>query len=108
MLVKQPVVRLWNLGRMRYSPALKVQERLVQRLKSKDDNVAKENVLLVVEHEPVYTTGIRTKDYSAEEENRLKKLGADFVRTNRGGLITFHGPGQLVAYPILNLLGKGD
>ena len=74
---------------------------------------------MVVEHDPVYTTGMRskvlsseeiclslycfTKVYSPEEEVRLKKLGADFVRTNRGGLITFHGPGQLVAYPILDL-----
>ena len=72
-----------------------------------------------MEHDPVYTTGMRskvlsseeiclslycfTKVYSPEEEVRLKKLGADFVRTNRGGLITFHGPGQLVAYPILDL-----
>ena len=74
----------------------------------------------MVEHDPVYTTGMRTKVhkftflidviitnilevYSVEEEVRLKALGADFVRTNRGGLITFHGPGQLVAYPILDL-----
>ena len=46
---------------------------------------------------------MRTKDYTVGEEERLKTLGADFVRTNRGGLITFHGPGQLVMYPILNL-----
>ena len=80
----------------------------------------REGVLVMVEHDPVYTTGMRTKVhnftffidviitnilevYSVEEEARLKALGADFVRTNRGGLITFHGPGQLVAYPILDL-----
>ena len=39
----------------------------------------------------------------SSEEDRLKNLGAEFVRSNRGGLITFHGPGQLVAYPILDL-----
>ncbi|KAL1509469.1 hypothetical protein ABEB36_004196 [Hypothenemus hampei] len=61
------------------------------------------NTLLCLEHHPVYTIGIRTKQYDLEEENRLKQTGAEFYRTNRGGLITFHGPGQLVVYPILNL-----
>lgn len=51
----------------------------------------------------VYTIGIRRDDYPLTEEIRLKAFGADFCRTNRGGLITYHGPGQLVAYPILNL-----
>ncbi|PIO65229.1 lipoyl(octanoyl) transferase [Teladorsagia circumcincta] len=46
---------------------------------------------------------IRSKLYSQEEETRLKGLGADFFRTSRGGLITFHGPGQLVMYPIFDL-----
>lgn len=55
----------------------------------------------------VYTIGIRTSGYPPSEEERLKALGAEFYRTNRGGLITFHGPGQLVGYPILNLAYPG-
>ena len=51
----------------------------------------------------MYTLGIRTSGYSESDETRLKALGAEFFKTNRGGLITFHGPGQLVAYPIINL-----
>lgn len=67
------------------------------------------NSLLLVEHEPVYTVGIRTKEYNDNYVLKLKEeldkhqMKADFVRTNRGGLITFHGPGQLVAYPIIYL-----
>ncbi|KAF6206725.1 hypothetical protein GE061_017961 [Apolygus lucorum] len=60
-------------------------------------------VVLMLEHPPVYTIGIRTKGYEEDDEKKLKSLGAEFHRTNRGGLITFHGPGQLVVYPIINL-----
>lgn len=65
------------------------------------------NVILLVEHKPVYTVGLRDKSYSREDEKKLRATGAEFHRTNRGGLITFHGPGQLVAYPILNLKSFG-
>jgi len=92
-------VSILNVGVMRYKTALKLQETLVNRIKSEKCT----STLILVEHPPVYTTGVRNKEYSAAEEQMLVKLGADFVRTNRGGLITFHGPGQLVAYPILNL-----
>lgn len=67
------------------------------------------NSLILVEHDPVYTIGIRSKQYNDNYVSKLKKklieneLDADFVQTNRGGLITFHGPGQLVAYPIIYL-----
>jgi len=65
-----------RLGRMGYQQALTVQQRLVEKVK-----VGRDGVLVIVEHNPVYTTGMRTKVYSLEEETRLKALGADFVRT---------------------------
>uniref|UniRef100_A0A6G1S467 Octanoyl-[acyl-carrier-protein]:protein N-octanoyltransferase LIPT2, mitochondrial n=1 Tax=Aceria tosichella TaxID=561515 RepID=A0A6G1S467_9ACAR len=67
------------------------------------------NSLLLLEHNPVYTVGIRSQpyghDYVSKLQEKLKdnNLNAEFVSTNRGGLITFHGPGQLVAYPIIYL-----
>ncbi|GAB6020122.1 Putative lipoyltransferase 2, mitochondrial [Chamberlinius hualienensis] len=105
------LVRLKNLGRLNYASALAVQNQLVEnhlkRISAEKDIVKKNteilDTLLIVEHPPVYTIGIRTKGYDASEEQRLSELGAEFYKTNRGGLITFHGPGQLVAYPILNL-----
>jgi lipoyl(octanoyl) transferase len=64
----------------------------------------REDTLLLVEHPPVYTTGRGGKDANlAVSETYLRSLGADYLRIDRGGDITFHGPGQLVAYPVLDL-----
>jgi len=70
---------------------------------SSGDFLSQNHTLLLLEHSPVFTVGIRDKEYSEDEEKRLRKLGADFYRADRGGLITFHGPGQLVAYPVMDL-----
>ncbi|KAG0360584.1 putative lipoyltransferase 2, mitochondrial [Podila minutissima] len=64
------------------------------------------DLLLIVEHTPTYTNGRRNRGAQAisdKEADRLKKLGATYVESLRGGEITYHGPGQLVAYPILDL-----
>lgn len=60
--------------------------------------------LLLLEHRPVYTAGRRqTEAETKDEATRLARVGADFVRTQRGGELTYHGPGQLVGYPLLDL-----
>ncbi|XP_078732202.1 octanoyl-[acyl-carrier-protein]:protein N-octanoyltransferase LIPT2, mitochondrial isoform X2 [Lampetra fluviatilis] len=100
------VVRVVSLGRVGYAQALAVQTRLARALLdhlAAPSGPAPPDTLLLCEHEPVYTVGIRQAPYPAEVETRLRALGADFHRTNRGGLITFHGPGQLVCYPVLHL-----
>lgn len=97
-----PILRFWAVGSIRYDRAYALQKLIVARHQTKI-NPNGQNVVLLVEHPPVYTIGIRTSGYSTAEEQRLRQLGADFHPTDRGGLITFHGPGQLVAYPIINL-----
>jgi lipoyl(octanoyl) transferase len=101
-----------DLGRMNYQEAWDYQESLLKenvRIKAEarerqEVAVATQHRLLFVEHPPVYTLG-----KSGHMENvlltdeGLKEQGAEFFRTNRGGDITFHGPGQLVGYPILDL-----
>jgi lipoyl(octanoyl) transferase len=88
------------LGRVRYADAHALQERLVeQRVAGK---IA--DTLLLLEHEPVITLG-----RGAHLENVLvsepvrRELGVDYVETGRGGDVTYHAPGQLVAYPIFDL-----
>lgn len=95
------LVHILNTGRLNYGESLKLQKSISNRLLQGD--IKYKNVIILTEHDPVYTIGIRTRNYTIDDEENLKKLGAEFYRTNRGGLITFHGPGQLVAYPIINL-----
>ncbi|PSN37421.1 putative lipoyltransferase 2 [Blattella germanica] len=95
------IARILQVGRMSYGSALRLQKLIADNHHAAKDGI--HDTLILVEHTPVYTIGIRSKDYSQETEEKLISLGAEFYRTNRGGLITFHGPGQLVAYPILNL-----
>lgn len=95
------LVHILKTGRLNYGDSLKLQKSISHRLVQGD--VKYKNFIILTEHNPVYTIGIRTKNYSVDDEEKLKNLGAEFYRTNRGGLITFHGPGQLVAYPIINL-----
>jgi lipoyl(octanoyl) transferase 2 len=95
------LVHILNAGRLDYCKSFKLQKAISSRLIQGE--VKFKNVIILVEHSPVYTIGIRTNKYSIKDEEKLKSLGAEFHKTNRGGLITFHGPGQLVAYPIINL-----
>jgi len=84
------------IGRVSYEETLALQESLVQE-KIEGSTT---NHLLLLEHEPVYTMG-RTRDESSLQEET--NLPYPVQRTNRGGQATYHGPGQLVGYPILDL-----
>ena len=86
-----------DLGRMEYLAALEIQEQLVQRKQLEP----LPDILLFVEHPHVYTLG-----RGGLESNVLAPQEVPVIRTSRGGDVTYHGPGQLVVYPILDLRSK--
>ena len=88
---------LKDLGQLEYLAALSFQEEL---LKQKQDGHLSD-VLLLVEHPHVFTTGMGGK-----EKNLLEPGAIPYHRTSRGGDITYHGPGQMVAYPLVDLKSK--
>jgi lipoyl(octanoyl) transferase len=85
---------LWvcHLGVVEYGEALALQERI--REARQEDSLP--DVLLTLEHPPVYTRGRRSQPMADVH-------GIDVVETDRGGLVTYHGPGQLVGYPIVRV-----
>ncbi|XP_069496267.1 octanoyl-[acyl-carrier-protein]:protein N-octanoyltransferase LIPT2, mitochondrial [Ambystoma mexicanum] len=98
--LERPAVRVLRLGLRSYEQALAAQAHCVEKHREPGPPA---DTLLLCQHPPVYTVGLRRAPYPASEEERLRALGADFYRTDRGGLLTFHGPGQLVCYPVLDL-----
>lgn len=96
---RRPINFRW-LGRIDYTAALDLQYRLAEQRREGEIP----DTILLLEHQPVYTIG-RTRDQSSLKER--DSLTHPVVEINRGGQATFHGPGQLVGYPILDLTAYG-
>lgn len=96
-----PTLQVCDLGRRRYGDVLALQRALAaQRLAGERDD----DLLLLVEHEPVVTLGRTTAATSLPlSSEELARRGIEVFNVERGGDVTWHGPGQLVGYPIVDL-----
>lgn len=104
-------IKFIDLGTMDYKEAWDFQQNLFDEIvqikkenRKNNTNLKTPNYFLFVEHPHVYTLG-KSGNYSnlLIDENQLKNKNASFYKINRGGDITYHGPGQIVGYPILDL-----
>ena len=91
-----------NLGRIRYAEASVLQQKFVEQRKRGEVP----DQLLIVEHPHVITMGRNGhKENMLASRDALERAGIEFFETNRGGDVTYHGPGQIVGYPIFDLRG---
>lgn len=96
------MINVLQLGTIDYATGLKLQQRLVELRKAGRIG----NVLLFLEHTPVITLGRNAKEKNIlASPEVLVKRGVEVFETDRGGDVTFHGPGQIVGYPIFDLRG---
>lgn len=97
--------RFIDLGRKSYREVWKQQEELLETVKEqKKQKERTSNYLLFVEHNPVYTLGRSGNDGNMlMNAIQLKAKHAEFIKVDRGGDITYHGPGQLVVYPVIDM-----
>jgi lipoyl(octanoyl) transferase len=96
-----------RLGRVSYDDGLKLQAQLVEERRSG----AIPDTLLLLEHPPVITLGVKTRQgpkHIVATAEQLDHEGVTVHETGRGGDVTYHGPGQLVGYPILDLAAEGN
>lgn len=91
------MLRMLDLGTKAYWPTYKLQKKLVEQKINGD----REDYLLLVEHPHTYTTG------RGGSVDNLPGAGVPVFRMNRGGDVTYHGPGQIVVYPIVDLRTRG-
>jgi lipoyl(octanoyl) transferase len=99
------MISLLQLGTLDYDTGLRLQLKLVQL--RKDGRIG--DVLLLLEHSPVITLGRNAKAANViASPERLAERGVEIFECDRGGDVTFHGPGQLVGYPIFDLRGFGS
>lgn len=111
LLQTKPKVIVRTLGLISYQEAWDYQTSLMDELKlikkwNRDNDSKREqkHYLLFCEHNPVYTLGKSgSKDHLLQDEETLEKAGFEYFKINRGGDITYHGPGQLTVYPIFDL-----
>ncbi|MFM1858440.1 MAG: lipoyl(octanoyl) transferase LipB [Bacteroidota bacterium] len=100
-----PQVLYRDLGLLEYQQAWDLQENILQQsIAQKAQGLVPAHHLLFVEHPPVYTLGKSGKrEHVLIDEKEMQERQIAFFQTNRGGDITYHGPGQLVGYPIFDL-----
>src|SRR5262245_39782679 len=95
--LREPI-EVWRPGLVAYDAGLAWQHARAEAVRA-----GGREALAVLQHPPVYTLGMRGNTSNLLAPARIEARGASVVRTDRGGDVTFHGPGQLVAYPILDL-----
>ena len=111
MIMKNKKILVRDIGKQSFSEAWEYQEKIFKKIinqkvqnRSKDKKIETKNFLILTEHNHVYTIG-KSGDINnlLIDKNELSKKQIEYFKINRGGDITYHGPGQIMAYPIFDL-----
>ena len=109
--MKNKKIILRDIGKSSFSDAWQYQEEIFKKTidqkienRSSESKIETDNFLIITEHNPVYTIG-KSGDISnlLLNDDEMKTKGIEFHKINRGGDITYHGPGQIMGYPIIDL-----